>query len=124
MPVAGVSGWSMEEDVGWEIQHATGRERGGEGEGQGERRRLSIRRYPSCAAALSFADAVSAAASTEGASAPAGEVSAAVPRRAPTRWHSRLADDRFKGGLLVVAEGERKKERESNNLMLKVINVD
>jgi hypothetical protein len=38
-----------------------------------------IRRYPSCAAALSFADAVSAAASTEGASAPASEVSAAAP---------------------------------------------
>jgi hypothetical protein len=88
VPAAGVGGWSRKEDVGWEI-----------------------RRYPSCAAALSFADAVSAAASTEGASAPAGEVSAAAPRRALPRWHRRLADDGLKSGLLVVAGGERKKER-------------
>jgi hypothetical protein len=109
VPAAGVGGWSRKEDVGWEISHATRRE--GEGEGEGERRRLSIRRYPSRAAALSFADAVIAAASTEGASALAGEVSAAAPHRALPRWHRRLADDGLKSGLLVVAGGERKKER-------------
>jgi hypothetical protein len=111
VPAAGVGGWSRKEDVGWEISHATRREGEGEGEGEGERRRLSIRRYPSPAAALSFADAVIAAASTEGASALAGEVSAAAPHRALPRWHRRLADDGLKSGLLVVAGGERKKER-------------
>jgi hypothetical protein len=117
VPAAGVGGWSREEDAGWEIPHATGREREGEG------RRISIRWHPPYVAALSFAGVVSAAASTEGASAPAGEVSAAAPRRAPPRWHRRLADDGLKGGLLVVAGGERKR-RGREQFMLKVINID
>jgi hypothetical protein len=57
----------------------------GEGGGRTAERRFSIQQHPPHAAALSFADAISAATSTEGASEPVGVVFAAAPRRAPPR---------------------------------------
>jgi hypothetical protein len=98
--------------------------RRGEGGGRTAERRFSIHQHPPHAAALSFADAISAATSAEGASAPVGVVFAAAPHRAPPRWHRRLTGDRLKGGLLLVAGGEKKRrEGEREKLMLKVINA-